>query len=105
MGKDDAVHLLNLRMFLQRFRERGIRLKRTNCALFQDEMNLLGVVIDRHGKRPSPQKITVVFDILKPRNVHELRSFLGIVNYFVSFIPNLSELTAPLNHLLQKQVH
>ena len=44
-------------MILQIFREREIRLKRPKCALLQDNLDLLGVVIDKNGKRPSPQKI------------------------------------------------
>ena len=38
----------------------------------------------------------------EPRNIQELRSFLGLLNYYGKFIPNLSTLIHPLNSLLQK---
>ena len=38
-----------------------------------------------------------------PQSKEELRRFLGMVNYFSQFIPNQSEITAPLRHLLKKE--
>ena len=51
-----------------------------------------------------PEKIEVIVNAPKPRNVQELGSFLGLVNYYRNFIRNMSALTHPLNHLLGKGV-
>ena len=40
----------------------------------------------------------------QPKNVKQLRSFLGLLQYYGRFIPNLSSLLHPLNSLLQKEV-
>lgn len=40
-----------------------------------------------------------------PKNVQELRSFLGLLNYYLKFMGNLASILSPLNTLLQKQVN
>ena len=50
-------------MVLQRSCERRIQLKKSKCALFQDDLDSLGVVIDQNGERPSSQKITAVVNM------------------------------------------
>ncbi|BHF62582.1 hypothetical protein SprV_0200556400 [Sparganum proliferum] len=37
-----------------------------------------------------------------PKNVSQLRSFLGLISYYSSFLPSLHDVRAPLNRLLQK---
>ncbi len=46
-------------------------------------------------------KIEAIVNAPQPRNVQELRSFLGLLNYYGKFIPNLASILSPLNHLLQ----
>ncbi|KAL5466940.1 hypothetical protein EMCRGX_G031104, partial [Ephydatia muelleri] len=62
----------------------------------------LGHVISRNGICTSPKKIEVIQKAPIPLNVTELRSFLGIVNYYGKFIQSVADLCAPLNELLQK---
>ena len=49
-----------------------------------------------------PSKITAIQDAPRPSNVSQLRSFLGLGNYYSRFLPNLSTTLHPLNDLLQK---
>ncbi|KAL5491837.1 hypothetical protein EMCRGX_G017202 [Ephydatia muelleri] len=59
-------------------------------------------VISRNGICTSPNKIEVIQKAPIPLNVTELRSFLGMVNYYGKFIQSVADLCAPLNELLQK---
>ena len=60
----------------------------------------LGHVIDQHGLHLTKQKVKAIRESPEPQNVSELRSFLGIINYYAKFLPNLSTKLAPLYGLL-----
>ena len=97
-GTDDKDHLRNLAEVLQ---DQGFRLRKEKCSFLQDSVDYLGHRIDAEGLHAHPDKIAAVVDAPKPCNVSELRAFLGMVNYYRKFIPNLSTLLQPLNSLLQ----
>ena len=77
-------------------------MKKEKCALFQTSVEYLGHKIDAEGIHALPSKIDAIVRAPKPRNIQELRLFLGVLNYYGKFIPNLSTLVHPLNSLLQK---
>ena len=51
---------------------------------------------------PTEEKVKAIKEAPRPKNVSELRAFLGIINYYGKFLPNLSTQLAPLHQLLQK---
>ena len=57
--------------------------------------------MDAEGLHPTAEKLKVVVEAPAPQYVQELRSFLGLINYYGHFISNLSTLLSPLNRLLQ----
>lgn len=61
---------------------------------------------ENHGKllqgNEEALKVRAIQKAPKPRNVNELRSFFGIINYYSCFLPNLSTKLSPLYHSLQK---
>ena len=62
----------------------------------------LGHRVDAEGLHTTPDKLEAVVKAPAPKNVQELRSFLGLVNYYGKFLPNLATTLQPLNSLLQK---
>ena len=64
----------------------------------------LGLKISAVGLQPVEEKINAVKKAPTPRNVSELRSFLGMVQYYHSFLPRLATMLVPLHKLLQKGV-
>lgn len=72
------------------------------CTFLQDEVIYLGHMIDRNVLRPVTEKVAAVKDVPPPKTVSELKSNLGMLNYYHRFLPNLSSLLAPLHFLLQK---
>ena len=67
-----------------------------------NKIKYLGHIIDKDRRRPEPERATAIKDIPAPDNVTKLKSFLGLANYYQSFIKNLHDLCAPLNELLKK---
>uniref|UniRef100_A0A3B3Q5Y7 ribonuclease H n=1 Tax=Paramormyrops kingsleyae TaxID=1676925 RepID=A0A3B3Q5Y7_9TELE len=100
-GKDDTDHLQNLSMVLTRLNEYGLRAKRDKCEFFKEEISYCGHIIDKHGLHKSQEKIEAVLKAPKPENVSQLRSYLGLVNYYHKFLQNLASVLYPLNALLQ----
>ena len=67
-----------------------------------NKIKYLGHIIDKDGRRPDPERATAIKDMLAPDNVTTLQSFLGLANYYQSFVKNLHDRRAPLNELLKK---
>lgn len=102
-GADDDEHLRNLDATLQRLKEYGLRIRKDKCEFFQSSVEYLGHVIDAKGLHTAPSKITAIVDAPPPQNVSQLKSFLGLLNYYGRFIPNLASLLKPLHNLLRKE--
>ena len=101
---DKSSHLDVLGEVLTRLDKHGFRLKREKCQFLMSAVEYLGHQIDASGIHTMPDKIDAVVNAPPPQNVSELCSFLGLVNYYGKFVPNLSTLLHPLNHLLKADV-
>ena len=87
---------------LSRLEEEGLTLKKEKCQFMMEEVEYLGHVISAEGLRPATSKTRAILEAPTPKNVSQLRSFLGMVNYYGKFVDNLSTRLAPLHQLLQK---
>ncbi|XP_024921034.1 uncharacterized protein K02A2.6-like [Cynoglossus semilaevis] len=99
-GVTEAEHLRNLEQVLQRLSEAGLRLKREKCVFMVPSVTYLGHRITAEGICPVEDKVRAVKEAPSPKNVTELRSFLGMVNYYGKFLQDLSKVLAPLYKLL-----
>ena len=96
----EEQHSARLQATLRRIQIAGVTLNLDKCLFNQSEIKFLGYIINKDGVSPDPDKTAAVTNMLPPRNVTELRRFLGMVNQFSKFSPYLSELTHPLRQLL-----
>ena len=101
-GRSTEEHLEILEEVFKRLQEHGIRLNRAKCIFFQQGLEFLGHWIDVNGIRPLPQKMDAIVDAKSPTNVTELKSYLGLLNYYGKFVPDLATILHPLHDLLQK---
>ena len=101
---DDEEHVRRLRKVLERLRNAGFRLKKEKCEFLKEEIELLGHLVNAQGVKPCANKIKAMVEMPDPKNVKEIESFLGMVQYYAKFVPNLSTLAAPLNDLRKKDV-
>ena len=62
----------------------------------------MGHRIDAEGRHATDDKLQAIVKAPSPRNVHELRSFLGLLNYYNKFIPNLASVVRPMYDLLHE---
>ena len=101
-GVTEAEHDNNLDEVLRRLQEHGVRLKQEKCSFYQESVEYLGHHISVKGVHTTKDKIRAILDAPEPKNIQELRSFLGLLNYYAKFIPSLASLLHPLNDLLRK---
>ncbi|XP_056135399.1 uncharacterized protein K02A2.6-like, partial [Lampris incognitus] len=101
-GPDEEIHLKALDDVLTRLEEYGLHVKKDKCMFFQESVEYLGHIIDAAGLHKSPEKERAVVEAPAPTNVSQLRSLLGMINYYGRFIPDLATILQPLNALLHK---
>lgn len=99
-GKDDQEHLENLSKVFERFRTYNLRVKPEKCVFMANEIVYMGIRISAQGISPEKGKVDAITRAPVPTDVHQLRSWLGMVNFQAKFIPNLSSVVKPLNDLL-----
>ena len=102
-GKIDQEHLSNLHAVLMRLSGAGMKLKPEKCFFMLQELEYFGHTISAKGIQPTTKKIRAILEAPPPTNVSQLKSFLGMLNYYGKFLPNLSTHLASLYTLLQKQ--
>lgn len=101
-GATREEHDRNLHAVLQRSRERGVRLNADKCTIGATEVSYFGHVLSAEGIRPDPNKIAAIREMEAPKSRAELETVLGMVNYLAKFAPSLSEINAPMRHLLKQ---
>ena len=69
---------------------------------FQTKIEYLGHIVSPNGIHPNPKKIETITHWPTPKNVHEIRSFLGLSEFYKNFVKNYSRIALPLT-LLTKQ--
>ena len=94
-------HLKHLRLIFERLVSYGIVVNPNKCLFGITELEFLGHNINRHGITPLPQKVQTVCDFPLPQSQHQLRRFIGLVNFYHRFLPHCANLMQPLHSLLK----
>ncbi|GBG79924.1 hypothetical protein CBR_g30189 [Chara braunii] len=88
---------------LEKLREANFKINAKKCEWAKTQVLYLGHVLDGDGIKPEDSKIAAIRDWPTPRTLTELRSFLGLANYYRKFVRNFSTIAAPLRRLLKKE--
>uniref|UniRef100_A0AAV1VFE0 Reverse transcriptase/retrotransposon-derived protein RNase H-like domain-containing protein n=1 Tax=Peronospora matthiolae TaxID=2874970 RepID=A0AAV1VFE0_9STRA len=100
--KDVEAHRFHFREVLTLVREHKLFAKLKKCIFAENEIPLLGCIVDKNGVRPDPEKIEAISDWPVPVDVKGLRKFLGFAAYLHKYSRNYAEMTAHLSRLLKK---
>ena len=104
LGKTQAEHDSSLQATLKRLEERGAKLNKGKCKFSVHELTFFGHVFSAEGIKADPKKIDTIVNCEAPKNVSEIRSFLGMAQYVARFIPDFASRTEPLRRLTRKDV-
>lgn len=116
LGKDCFVYLDDIVVYsntikehidkLQRIFERlsiaELKLQPQKCHFYKREIIYLGHKCSEKGCEPDPEKTKAIQNIMNPKTIKEIQSFLGIANYYRRFIPEFAKIALPLVKLTRK---
>ncbi|KAL2226403.1 UNVERIFIED_CONTAM: Transposon Ty3-I Gag-Pol polyprotein, partial [Sesamum indicum] len=95
-------HEQHLRTILQILREKQLYGKFSKCEFWMEEIAFLGHVVSKEGVQPDSTKVKAILEWEPPKNVSEIRSFLGLACYYRRFVNDFSIIAKPLTNLLKK---
>ena len=101
---DETEHAEHLRTVLQILRDNQLYAKFSKSEFWLREVGFLRHIVSGEGIKVDPSKISAIEDWKPPRNVSEVRSFLGLAEYYRRFVEGFSMIATPLTRLLQKDV-
>lgn len=103
-GKNFKEHVHTLKLVLKIFKSSGLKFNINKCAFFQDKVDYLGFSVDKNGLSKNDDRISNVSSAPVPKDVSQLRAFVGMVNHYSKFIKDFSQKMSPLYRLLQKDI-
>ena len=95
-------HVSHVTQVFERLRQHKLKLKLKKCAFFQRETRYLGYVISSKGISPDQEKIKVMRNMLPQTTIREARALVGTFSYYRRFLPNFSDIAAPVINLTKK---
>ena len=101
-GADQEDHDANLINLLNVCQKEGLVLNSKKLELQRERVTFFGAEYSAQGMHPDPKKVQGITEMTAPTEKQQLQSFLGMVNYMGTFIPNLSHHTEPLWAMLKK---
>ncbi len=92
-------HTADLTAVLKILRSNQLYAKLSKCEFFTRKVEFLGHIITEGQLLVDPKKIEAVQHWPQPKNIHQVRSFLGLCNFYRQFIRNFGHIAAPLTDL------
>lgn len=102
MGASSASALIEtIDAVLSRLNEYNVHLRKEKCAFFEESIVYCGVILSEQGIRKMPEKMSAIENMPRPTNIRELQCFVGMINYYNRFIPNVSSVLHPFYAILR----
>jgi hypothetical protein len=101
-SKSDEDHIIHLKQTFEKCRKYGLSLNPKKSHFAMQEGKLLGHIVSRDGIRIDPKRVEAIETLVIPRNVKEIQSFLGKINFLRRFVPNFAEIVKLITDMLKK---
>uniref|UniRef100_A0ABD2WS82 RNA-directed DNA polymerase n=1 Tax=Trichogramma kaykai TaxID=54128 RepID=A0ABD2WS82_9HYME len=95
-------HLEKLELVLKRIADANLTINREKSFFCQASVKFLGVIVDREGIRPDPDKTAPMANFPAPKTLKQLRRFLGMASWYRKFLENFATIAEPLTRLTRK---
>ena len=96
-------HVINVQKVLRTLKAKGIKLNFKKCDLFKREIRYLGRLLSEDGYRPDPADVKALDKCkVPPKNVGNLRTLIGFLSYYRTYIKDFSQKLKPIYELLKK---
>jgi hypothetical protein len=101
-SKNINDHKQHVKEVLNRLKKHDLTAKLEKCLFHTNKLAFLGYIITDEGISMDPKKTSAISNFPTPTNVSQLRSFLGLCNFYRGFISNYSYIAKPLTDLTGK---
>jgi transposase InsO family protein len=101
-SNDREEHISHLRKVLQRLQKYGLICNIKKSQFIKDSVEYCGHVVSQGNVSPSPDKTKVISNWTSPKSATEVRSFLGLCNFYRRFVQNYTSMAKPLLDLTKK---
>lgn len=95
-------HLVHLKTVLSKLAEANLQINKVKSVFGQKTLKYLGHIVGNGGIQTDPEKVQAIENLAPPVDVSGVRRIIGMAGWYGAFIPNFTEVIAPLNELLTK---
>jgi len=99
-SEDESQHQEDVETVLKRLAEYDLKIAMNKCKFFTDKLEFLGHIITSDGLQPQECKVEALRNFPLPNTIKSLRRYIGMINFYHSFIPNLAKILAPVTAML-----
>ena len=103
-SKSEAEHKQHLHEIFSILRKEKLYASFKKCEFWRTQVHFVGHVVTRAGLYPTEDKLLAIKNWPAPTDVKGVQSFLGLVNYYRKFLPNIAKTVQPLTNLTKKHV-
>ena len=100
-SKSSSEHIDNLSQVFDCRRNAGLKINPQKCSLFKDQSIFLGHVVSARGIATDPSKLESVTNWPTPKNVKQVRGFIGLCSYYRKYIKSFADIARPLHQLTE----
>ena len=100
-SKSHDEHMQHLKIVLNKLKENGLIVQKSKCEFGLSKVSFLGHSISSKGVEPLPDKVHAVNNFPKPTTIKKLQEYIGMINFYHRFLPNIAQTLSPLYSLLK----
>lgn len=97
----EEEHKAHLRTVLDRLNKYGLTINVSKCIFGASEIPFLGHLVTGSGTKPLPDKVEPILNYSQPKTIKDLQRFLGFLNFFRRFLPNIAQYQVHLTSFLK----
>lgn len=101
-SKSLQEHLQHLKLIFEELRKYNLKMQIDKSEFLRKEVPFLGHIITPEGIKPNPEKIKAILNYPLPKTQTEIKSYLGVTNYYRKFIKDYAKIAKPLTKVLKK---
>lgn len=100
-AENEEDHLRNLNIVFETLELANMKVQLDKCEFLKKEVEFLGFIVSDSGIKTNPKRVEAINNFPPPRTLKELRSFLGMSNFYRRFIRDYAKIAKPLTILLR----
>ena len=96
-------HLKHIQIVLTRLKQAQLKLKKSKCSFFKQELPYPGHLITTNGIKPQTEKIKAISEMKAPKTQKDVREFLDLIGYYRKFISSFADAARPMTKKTRKE--